>query len=111
MEQGFRDNKIKVIASTPTLAAGLNLPARRVLIKSYKRYEYGRGMTPISVIEYRQMAGRAGRAGLDTIGEAVLMVRPNQARLVAEVSTTSARAGTISVLQPFQVDLAPALAL
>ena len=47
------------------------------------------------------MAGRAGRAGLDTIGEAVLMVRPNQARLVAEVSTTSARAGTISVLQPF----------
>ena len=57
------------------------------------------------------MAGRAGRAGLDTIGEAVLMVRPNQARLVAEVSTTSARAGTISVLQPFQVDLAPALAL
>ena len=53
------------------------------------------------------MAGRAGRAGLDTIGEAVLMVRPNQARLVAEVSTTSARAGTM----PFQVDLAPALAL
>ena len=59
VEQGFRDNKIKVIASTPTLAAGLNLPVRRVLIKSYKRYEYGRGMTPIPVIEYRQMAGRA----------------------------------------------------
>ncbi|MDD4652155.1 MAG: DEAD/DEAH box helicase, partial [Methanothrix sp.] len=58
VEQGFRDNKIKIIASTPTLAAGLNLPARRVLIKNYKRYEYGRGMAPISVIEYRQMAGR-----------------------------------------------------
>ena len=75
VEQGFRDNKIKVIASTPTLAAGLNLPARRVLIKSYKRYEYGRGMTPISVIEYRQMAGRAGRPGLDPYGESFLMAK------------------------------------
>ena len=43
VEQGFRDNKIKVIASTPTLAAGLNLPARRVLIKSYKRYGQRQG--------------------------------------------------------------------
>ena len=75
VEQGFRDNKIKVIASTPTLAAGLNLPARRVLIKSYKSYEYGRGMTPISVIEYRQMAGRAGRPGLDPYGESFLMAK------------------------------------
>ena len=75
VEQGFRDNTIKVIASTPTLAAGLNLPARRVLIKSYKRYEYGRGMTPISVIEYRQMAGRAGRPGLDPYGESFLMAK------------------------------------
>ncbi|MGB5100616.1 MAG: ATP-dependent DNA helicase [Methanothrix sp.] len=75
VEQGFRDNKIKVIASTPTLAAGLNLPARRVLIKNYKRYEYGRGMTPISVIEYRQMAGRAGRPGLDPYGESFLMAK------------------------------------
>ena len=75
VEQGFRDNRIKVIASTPTLAAGLNLPARRVLIKSYKRYEYGRGMAPIPVIEYRQMAGRAGRPGLDPYGESFLMAK------------------------------------
>ena len=75
VEQGFRENKIKVIASTPTLAAGLNLPARRVLIKSYKRYEYGQGMTPIYVIEYRQMAGRAGRPGLDPYGESFLIAK------------------------------------
>jgi helicase len=75
VEQGFRDNKIRVIASTPTLAAGLNLPARRVLIKSYKRYEYGSGMVPIPVIEYRQMAGRAGRPGLDPYGESFLMAK------------------------------------
>ena len=75
VEQGFRENKIKVIASTPTLAAGLNLPARRVLIKNYRRYEYGSGMVPIPVIEYRQMAGRAGRPGLDPYGESFLMAK------------------------------------
>jgi len=77
VEQGFRENKIRVIASTPTLAAGLNLPARRVLIKSYKRYEYGSGMVPIPVIEYRQMAGRAGRPGLDPYGESFLIAKSN----------------------------------
>ena len=75
VEQGFRESRIKVIASTPTLAAGLNLPARRVLIRSYKRYEYGRGMAPIPVIEYRQMAGRAGRPGLDPYGESFLLAK------------------------------------
>ncbi|MDD4446684.1 MAG: ATP-dependent DNA helicase [Methanothrix sp.] len=75
VEQGFRDNRIKIIASTPTLAAGLNMPARRVLIKNYKRYEYGRGMAPISVIEYRQMSGRAGRPGLDPYGESFLLAK------------------------------------
>lgn len=81
VEQGFRENQIKVIASTPTLAAGLNLPARRVLIKSYRRYEYGSGMVPIPVIEYRQMAGRAGRPGLDPYGESFLIAKNDSERL------------------------------
>ena len=75
VEESFRNNTIRVIVSTPTLAAGLNLPARRVLIRSYLRYEASRGMVPIPVIEYRQMAGRAGRPGLDTYGESLLMAR------------------------------------
>ncbi|HOT07548.1 MAG: putative ski2-type helicase [Methanosaeta sp. PtaB.Bin039] len=78
VEQGFRENAISVIASTPTLAAGLNLPARRVLIKSYRRYEAGAGMLPIPVIEYRQMSGRAGRPGLDPYGESLILAK-NQA--------------------------------
>jgi helicase len=80
VEEGFRQGTIKVIASTPTLAAGLNLPARRVLIRSYKRYEDGLGMTPIPVIEYRQMAGRAGRPGLDPYGESLLMAKSESER-------------------------------
>lgn len=75
VEMGFREGKVKVISSTPTLAAGLNLPARRVLIRSYKRYESGMGMAPISVMEYRQMAGRAGRPGLDPYGESFLIAK------------------------------------
>jgi len=75
VEDGFRSGEIRVIASTPTLAAGLNMPARRVLIRSYKRFEGSRGMVSIPVMEYRQMAGRAGRPGLDPYGESFLMAK------------------------------------
>lgn len=75
VEDGFRDNKIKVISSTPTLAAGLNLPARRVIIRSYRRYDPNYGMQPIPVLDYKQMAGRAGRPHLDPYGESVLIAK------------------------------------
>jgi helicase len=73
VEGGFRKGAIRVIASTPTLAAGLNLPARRVIINSVHRFVAGEGQVPIPVREYRQMAGRAGRPGLDPYGEAILI--------------------------------------
>ncbi|HJJ99467.1 MAG TPA: ATP-dependent DNA helicase [Methanocorpusculum sp.] len=79
VEEGFRKGDIQVIASTPTLAAGLNLPARRVIIRDYQRYEAGIGMNPIPVMEYRQMAGRAGRPRLDPYGEAVLIAKDRDA--------------------------------
>ncbi len=75
VEEGFRNGDILCISSTPTLAAGLNLPARRVIIRDYQRYERGTGMNPIPVLEYRQMAGRAGRPRLDPYGEAVLIAK------------------------------------
>ncbi|MCK4937297.1 MAG: ATP-dependent DNA helicase [Methanosarcinales archaeon] len=75
IEAGFRDNLIKVLSSTPTLAAGLNMPARRVIIRGYKRYDPNYGMVPIPVLEYKQMAGRAGRPQLDPYGESVLIAR------------------------------------
>ncbi len=74
IEDNFREGDILVIVSTPTLAAGVNLPARRVIIKSYYRFE-SFGSFPIKVLEYKQMAGRAGRPGLDDKGEAVLIAR------------------------------------
>jgi helicase len=75
VEDGFRKGIIKCISSTPTLAAGLNLPARRVIIRDYLRFTAGEGMQPIPASEYHQMAGRAGRPRLDPYGEAVLIAK------------------------------------
>jgi len=78
VEEGFRKGLIKTISATPTLAAGLNLPARRVIIRDYQRFAAGEGMQPIPVSEYHQMAGRAGRPQLDPYGEAVLIAKEKE---------------------------------
>lgn len=80
VEEGFRKGFIRCISSTPTLAAGLNLPARRVVIRDYRRYETGQGMVPIPAREYHQMAGRAGRPRLDPYGESVLIAKNEEER-------------------------------
>jgi helicase len=51
------------------------LPARTVIIQDYRRYEAGYGYYPISVLEYKQMAGRAGRPKYDKVGEAILLAK------------------------------------
>jgi helicase len=73
IEDAFKKGSIKVISATPTLASGVNLPARTVIIGSYKRFFPGYGMLPIKVLEYKQMSGRAGRPQYDNYGEALLI--------------------------------------
>ena len=75
IEDLFRQGKIKVLTATPTLAFGVNLPARTVVIQDYRRYEVGYGYYPIAVLEYKQMAGRAGRPKYDKIGESILIAK------------------------------------
>jgi helicase len=75
IEQAFKDRKIKVLTATPTLAWGVNLPARTVIIQDYRRFEAGLGNYPISVLDYKQMAGRAGRPKYDKFGESVLIAK------------------------------------
>jgi helicase len=70
IEKGFREKILRIVVATPTLAAGVNLPARRVIIYTH-RYEKGY-YEPISILEYKQMAGRAGRPQYDPYGEVVI---------------------------------------
>jgi helicase len=74
VEDSFKKGIIKLLSATPTLAAGVNLPARRVVVASILRYDsdYG-GSVPISVLEYKQLCGRAGRPKYDKAGEAVIV--------------------------------------
>lgn len=76
VEENFKAKLIKVISATPTLSAGVNLPARRVVVRDVTRYDVEEGRSaPIPVMEVQQMCGRAGRPRYDRVGEAVLIAR------------------------------------
>lgn len=77
VEQGFKNHIIKCIVATPTLAAGVNIPAQRVIIRDLWRYDLNFGMQPIPVLEYKQQAGRAGRPRYDSFGEAITIAKNN----------------------------------
>ncbi len=73
VEEEFRKGNVKIICCTPTLAAGINLPSFRAIIKDLKRYGVN-GMAWIPNLEYQQMAGRCGRPDFnDTHGEAIVI--------------------------------------
>lgn len=68
----FQRNLLKVVFATETLAAGINMPARTVVITSLsKRTDEGHRM--LTVGEFAQMTGRAGRRGMDTVGYGVVL--------------------------------------
>ncbi|MDW3667332.1 MAG: DEAD/DEAH box helicase [Nitrososphaeraceae archaeon] len=74
VEKAFRNGIVKILFATPTLAAGVNLPARRVIITSIFRYDYQYGgNVPMSVLQYKQICGRAGRPAYDKYGEAIII--------------------------------------
>jgi len=83
IEKEFRKGTIKLLSSTPTLAAGINLPARRVIISSINRYNAKVGANrPISILEYKQLCGRAGRPQYDDYGEAIIVGNGNTKDLI-----------------------------
>ena len=76
VERAFRDRTLKALVATPTLAAGINLPARRVIVRDTTRYDDRLGMqAPIPATEIHQMLGRAGRPRFDREGEALIVAR------------------------------------
>ncbi|KAH8283889.1 hypothetical protein KR054_004622 [Drosophila jambulina] len=82
VEASFKAGALKVLVATSTLSSGVNLPARRVLIRSPLF-----GGKQMSSLTYRQMIGRAGRTGKDTLGESILICTESNARIGRELVT------------------------
>ncbi|MBR2068146.1 MAG: DEAD/DEAH box helicase [Candidatus Gastranaerophilales bacterium] len=77
VEELFSKKLLKVVSATSTLSAGINMPARSVVIsdmtyKSYNAHTKEMETTTLSVNDFHQMAGRAGRRGVDNTGNVVL---------------------------------------
>ena len=74
IESGFRSGNIDIVSSTTTLAVGVNMPARNVIIGDVARYNWLTSSEELlKPSEFHQMLGRAGRPGFDTIGRGIVI--------------------------------------
>ena len=75
VERCFLAGLVKVVFSTETLALGINMPARSVVIEKLSKFS-GERVEPLTAGEYTQLTGRAGRRGTDEVGYAVVVWAP-----------------------------------
>jgi superfamily II RNA helicase len=75
VEACFSEALVKVVFATETLALGINMPARSVVIEDLTKYS-GAGHVELTPGEYTQLTGRAGRRGIDEVGYAVVLASP-----------------------------------
>lgn len=87
IEVAFRNGAIRVLVATSTLSSGVNLPARRVIIRTPNFHG-----KPIDTLTYRQMIGRAGRMGKDSLGESFLICQKNDYRIAKELMSAQLQA-------------------
>nr|MDQ2732500.1 hypothetical protein [Armatimonadota bacterium] len=83
VERLFQQKLLKVVFATETLAAGINMPARSTVISSLRR-PGDNGFRDLSFTEFHQMAGRAGRRGMDTSGGVIILADPRTPRSRAQ---------------------------
>ena len=93
VEAALRERVICVLCCTTALAAGVNFPARRVIIAAPMV-----GLAQLSHEKFTQMCGRAGRYGYDSVGEAVLCCSAETAALGRQLVTSGSRTTVTSVL-------------
>ena len=75
VETLFARGDLKAVFATDTLALGINMPARTVVVGSLSKFD-GHQMRLLTPNEYQQLTGRAGRRGMDAHGSAVLLYSP-----------------------------------
>ncbi len=75
VEQCFSEGLLKVVFATETLALGINMPARTVVVERFAKFR-GADTSALTSGEYRQLTGRAGRRGIDTVGHAFVLWSP-----------------------------------
>ncbi|MFX1467012.1 MAG: DEAD/DEAH box helicase, partial [Promethearchaeota archaeon] len=73
VETAFKNRLLKVLASTSTLAWGVNLPARVVIVQDTTVYDPLKGKKEISPLDLLQMLGRAGRPQFDDLGYGIII--------------------------------------
>ena len=72
VEELFQSGLVKAVFATETLALGINMPARTVVMEKLSKWN-GEGHVAVSAGEYTQLTGRAGRRGIDIEGNAVIL--------------------------------------
>ncbi|MEO0841000.1 MAG: RNA helicase [Cyanobacteria bacterium J06643_5] len=99
VEELFQQGLIKVVFATETLAAGINMPARTTVISTLsKRTDSGHRL--LNPSEFLQMAGRAGRRGMDEVGHVVTLQTPFEGAKEASYLATSNPDPLVSQFSP-----------
>jgi superfamily II RNA helicase len=75
VEEFFQSGRLRAVFATDTLALGINMPARTVVVGEMLKYD-GQSRRLLTPNEYRQMTGRAGRRGIDERGVSLLLYSP-----------------------------------
>jgi len=99
VEELFQEGLIKVVFATETLAAGINMPARTTVISTLSK-RTDRGHRLLTASEFLQMAGRAGRRGMDKKGYVVTLQTPFEGAKEAAYLATSKADPLVSQFTP-----------